>query len=295
MLRIGIISAYHGEDWHAQRIAAAAARQHQVDVLDPTDFAAEIRAGSTRVTARGVDTRGYDLWFTPRALGDDGDADVQVELYRLLAGTGARLCNHVDALLVAIDKLRTSWELTRAGLPTPEARVAQTRGEAEAALVALGHAVVKPVYGSLGIGVERLRAGEDVRLGALLATRGALYLQRYVEDVELDVRAFVVGDQVAAAMARTPAHGDFRGNRASGALARPVTLDAATAELAVRASRALGLDYSGVDLVVGARGPLVIEVNGTPAFRGIWEATGLDMAEAIVAHATDIEELKQTA
>jgi RimK family alpha-L-glutamate ligase len=294
VLRIGIISAYHGEDWHAQRIAAAAARHHAVDVVSPTDFAGEVRVGAPRVTVRGADAADWDVWFTPRALGDDGDPDVQLELYRLLSATGTRLCNDVAPLLLAIDKLRTSWELARLGLPTPEVRVVQTFEQAEAALAALGDTVVKPVYGSLGIGVERLRAGDRARARHLLQIRGALYLQRYVDDAELDVRAFVVGDRVGAAVARTSATGELASNAARGGAVRPIDLDETTAQLAVRATRAIGLDYAGVDLMVGARGAQVLEVNGTPSFRALWEATGRDMAVAIVDHAVGEYRLMQT-
>ena len=286
MLRIGVISAYPDEDWHAQRIALAARRRAHVDIVGPLDFAAEIGAAASRVTVRGRDAVEWDLFLTPRALGDDGDPDVQLELYRVLAASGARLVNHVDALLLAIDKFRTSWELARAGLATPEAHLVQTRAQADVALAALGDVVVKPVYGSLGIGVERVSPTGRRRIDELLAERGALYLQRYVADAELDVRAFVVGDRVEAAVARVPREGDFRGNAHLGAVAQAVELDRATVELALRATRVLGLDYSGVDLLIGPRGPEVIEVNGTPSFRSIYEATGRDMAPAIVDHAT---------
>jgi RimK family alpha-L-glutamate ligase len=288
VLRIGVISAHHDEDWHAQRFVLAAARVagvNRVDVILPTDFAAEVCAGAPRVTIRGVDSREYDLLLTPRAIGDAGDADLQLELYRVLGASGARLVNDVGPLLVAIDKFRTSWELTRAGVPTPEARVAQSAVEAQAALAALGHAVVKPLYGSLGLGVERLSSGDDARLAELLAERGAIYLQRLVSDVWLDLRVFVVGGRVEAAVARRPRAGDFRGNSARDAEQRLIAVDKDVAAAAVQACRAVGLDYAGVDLVVGARGPEVLEVNGTPSFRAIYDLSGCDMAPAIVAHA----------
>jgi len=285
LLRIGVISAYPHDDWHARRIVEAATRSAQADVLDPCDFAAEITAGRSRILVRGRDAADWDLFLTPRALGDSGDADVQLELYRVLARAGAAVSNDVDALLVALDKFRTSWELSRAGLPTPDARVVQTEEQARAALDELGDAVAKPVYGSLGLGVERLGRGDDARLQALLAARGALYLQRFVDGARLDVRAFVVGDRVEAAMGRVPRSGDFRSNAHQGAAGRALELDDKEAAIAVAATRALGLDYSGVDLLVGAEGAQVLEVNGTPSFRAIYEATGRDMAPAIVAHA----------
>lgn len=293
MLRIGVISAYPDEDWDAQKIASAAAERGRVDVLRPTDFAADVVTGAPRVTVRGRDAAEWDLFLTPRALGDEGDADVQLELYRALARSGVRLVNDVDALLMAIDKFRTSFELAEAGVPTPEARVVQTETQLDAALAELGDVVVKPVYGSLGVGIERATAARRERLCALLAERRALYLQRYVADAVLDVRAFVVGDRVEAATARTPRAGDFRGNLHQGAEARAIELDAATAALAVRAARVVGLDYSGVDLLVGARGAEVLEVNGTPSFRGIFAATGHDMAPRIVDWAVRPVRLKQ--
>ncbi len=285
-MRIGVISAYPHDDWHARRIADAAARCADVDVLAPRDFAAELTAGSARVTVRGRDAADWDLFLTPRAIGDEGDADVQLELYRLLARAGAAVSNDVDALLVAIDKLRTSWELMCAALPTPDARVVQTRDDLKRALAALGDVVAKPVYGSLGIGVERIGAAQFDRAEALLATRGALYLQRFVAGERHDVRAFVVGDRVEAALARAPRDGDFRTNAHQGARARAVTLDDAAAAVAVAATHAVGLDYSGVDLLVGESDVTVLEVNGTPSFRAIYEITGRDMAPAIVAQAT---------
>jgi ribosomal protein S6--L-glutamate ligase len=289
VLRIGVISAYGEDDWHAQRIAQAAAQcagVGEVDRLVPTDFSAEVRRDGAHIRVRGRDAGSYDLFLTPRALGDEGDPDVQIELYRALARGGARLVNDVDALLVAIDKFRTSCELERAGLPTPEVRLVQRREDAESALDDLGAAVVKPVYGSLGQGVERLDSGARGRIAQLLERHGALYLQRFVNDVSRDVRAFVVGERVVQAVARQPIAGEFRANCALGAALEPCELGREVAELAVRATAAVGLDYAGVDLLLARHGPELIEVNGTPSFRGIYEATGQDMAIAIVEHAT---------
>lgn len=293
MLRIGVISAYPDLDWHAQRIARAAGRRDHVDILSPTDFSAEVQRGAPRVQVHGRDARQYDLFLTPRALGDDGDADVQLELYRLLAATGATLVNDVDALLAAIDKLRTSWELARAGLPTPEVRVVQTDEQAEAALEALGELVAKPIYGSLGDGIERIGRRQHDRVHALLARRGALYLQRFIGDAELDVRAFVVGDRVEAAVARVPEPNEFRANAHLGSTAHAIELDAEVSALAVQATQILGLVYSGVDLLITPHGAELLEVNGTPSFKGIFETTGRDMAPAIVDEATRARRMKQ--
>jgi ribosomal protein S6--L-glutamate ligase len=287
--RIGVISAYPEEDWDAQRIWEAAARRAEAVLLAPSDFAARIGSQggprATLITAGGRDSRDFDLFLTPRAVGDEGDAELQLELYRTLAETGALLVNDVGALTTAIDKFKSSWLFARAGLPTPQVRVVQRLDEAHEAVEEMGEVVVKPVFGSLGVGIERLCPDDDERLDELLAESGALYLQELVTGVERDVRAFVVGDRVAAAVARRPAPGEFRGNLSQGANAEPFEPDAATMAVAVAASRLVGLDYAGVDLLLTARGPQLLEVNGAPSFRGIHRATGRDMAEAIVDHA----------
>src|SRR5262249_56845067 len=89
----------------------------------------------------------------------------------------------------------------------------------------LGDVVVKPVFGSLGLGIERLSLADSRRLETLLGESGALYLQKFVAGVERDVRAFVVGDRVEAAVARWPLPGDFRGNLSQGAEAEATHLD----------------------------------------------------------------------
>jgi tetrahydromethanopterin:alpha-L-glutamate ligase len=285
LTRIGIISAYPDEDWHAQQIARAAARHGEVRLLSPTDFGAELGPTGRRVTVAGEDARRYRLFLTPRAIGECGDAELQLELYHALSESGGLLVNDPRGLTTAIDKFHSSWLFAKAGLPTPRVVVAQRLEDACRALVELRRAVVKPLYGSLGVGIERIDLDEAARLTTLLERHRALYLQAFVDHVDLDVRAFVVGDRVAAAVGRRPRPGEFRANIHLGATAQEVELDASVVELAVRATHVTGLDYSGVDLLLTASGPQLLEVNGTPAFRGVNLATGRDMAMAIVEHA----------
>jgi ribosomal protein S6--L-glutamate ligase len=272
--RIGIFTAYPDDDWHSRRIVEAARAHGEVDLLSATDLTAEIDRDGCRMRVRAEDWSRWDLFLTPRAIGEEGDGELQLELYGALADAGALLVNDVRALVIAIDKFRSSWRLRRAGLPTPRTFVAQTLDEAERVLAELGQAIVKPNYGSLGIGIARVRQGERARLAALLERNRALYLQELVEAA--DVRAFVVGPRVAAAMVREGEH------------AREFALPLDAQRLAVRAARTLGLDYAGVDLMIAGRGAAtVIEVNGTPHFEKVERATGRDMARALVAYAVE--------
>ena len=286
MVRLGIISAYPDEDWHAQRIAAAARSRCDAEILSPLDFGADIDGTRQILLVKGEPHWKFDAFLTPRALGEDGDHELQLEMYRTLAEEGVVLVNDVRALMTAIDKFKTSWLLMKGGIPTPRALVTQRIEGTEPALRALGgRAVVKPLYGSLGIGVELVESYEKERFEACLKRWKALYFQAFVDGQGRDVRAFVVGDRVEGAIQRIAQPGEFRTNVHLGGTATETTISDGAAQVAVRAAKLLGLDYAGVDLLETHSGPMVLEVNGTPLFKGIYDATGKDMGVAIVEHA----------
>jgi ribosomal protein S6--L-glutamate ligase len=288
-LHFAVITAHPRRDWQSARIIEACARRGEVEVFRPWELGLAVGAGATRVVAGGRDARERDAWLLARAVGERGDAEFQCTTYRALEALGLPVVNPVDALLRAEDKVATSFLLSRAGVPTPPVRAVQRLPEALAALAELGGAVAKPPYGSLGVGVVKLDAGgarARARLQRLLQRHGVAYLQAWVgrEPAE-DLRLFVVGDEVAAAMVRSAPDGDFRTNVGRGGRSRALRPNADVARIAVSAARALGLAYAGVDVIETDDGPTVLEVNGTPSFRTLSEVTGLDMAEAIVAHA----------
>jgi tetrahydromethanopterin:alpha-L-glutamate ligase len=286
-LHIGVVTAYPDEDWHSRRLIAAARKRGRVTIVRPEALAVRLADGKARVLAAGVDVRRYALLLLPRALGEKGSADFQVEVYRLASEQGAVMVNEVDALLAAVDKFRSSVLFERAGVPTPASAVVQELADARAVVADWGAAVCKPLFGSLGRGVRLVQASDASALARLLKRHRALYLQRYVESSDGDLRAFVVGSRVVAAVRRRAKRGDFRTNAGRAAGVAKVELDARLCALSVRAARAVGLDYTGVDLVEGPDGPLVLEVNGAPRWESLEETTGCDVASAIVAHAIE--------
>ncbi len=280
------MTAWPEEDWHSRRLVTACARRGEAATVDPAALAAFVGEGAVDVRLGRRAASSFDALLLARGLGRGGDPDVQFEIYRALEGTGALVANRIDALLAAQDKLRTSWLLGRAGVPTPRAAVAQTAREAIAALLALGEAVAKPIAGSLGDGVERVgpdRAGRR-KVVERIERDGAIYVQQYVANPGRDARLFVVGGRVAGAMERLAPAGEWRTNVERGARVRPLRASEPLARIAIDAARALGLDWAGVDVVAGPEGPTVIEVNGNPSWIGILEATGEDMAEPIAEH-----------
>lgn len=287
MIRFGIITAYAHEDASSRGLVEACARLGEAVVIDPGALAASLHGPAVEVSCGGLPASEFGAFLLVRGIGRSGDPDLQFELYRALEQGDAPVMNRLDALLAAQDKFRTSLLLAREGIATPDVHVVQRPDAALAALRALGTAVSKPMWGSLGDGIELLRddAAGRRRVEALLDERAALYLQRYVEHGGRDVRAFVVGASVEAAMERIAPPGEFRTNVSIGAEPRPIDLPPEAEAMAVRAARALGLDWAGVDMAFGPSGPTVIEVNGSPNWEGILRATGLNMADAVARHA----------
>ncbi len=200
---------------------------------------------------------------------------------------GVRVVNAPRAIERTVDKFLTSALLERAGLATPETVVCERADDAMAAFRDLRDVIVKPLFGSMGLGMVRV-SDEDVAwrvFRAIEQLRGVFYLQRFIAHEGRDVRAFVVGDRVVGAIERSAsADGPgWRTNYSRGGSARPFTLPADWSDMAITAARTVGAMYAGVDLLPSREGPVyALEVNGIPGWRGLQEATGLDVAGAIV-------------
>jgi len=284
-LRIGIITAYPEEDWHSRELIEAAASRGEVRVIRPEQLGARVTDQGVSILAEGMELDPIDGFVLARGFGDRGNADFMVPVYQILERSGKVMVNSIEAVLTAIDKFETSCRLQQVGIPTPPVVVTQDARTAHAVLCEWKRAVMKPLFGSLGMGIEFV---EDTCEGhALLPIAldrfGAIYIQAYIDTPGRDIRAFVIGPRVIASMYRVAAPGSRRANLAQGAHAEPCELDADTCRMAVAAARATGLDYTGVDILEGPAGPMVIEVNGNPLWRGLQEVTGLPVAEAIVS------------
>ena len=212
----------------------------------------------------------------------------RVDALHWIEDRGVLVVNTPRAIERCVDKFYTTTLLHDAGLPTPETVVCERLDEAVAAVEAMGDVVIKPIFGSLGHGMIRVSEPELARrvLRPLDQVGSVFYVQRAIDHGGRDVRAFVVGGRVLGAIERRAPKGEWRTNVAIGGTARAIDLTPEMEQMALRAAAVVGADYAGVDLLPSRDGGVfVLEVNGIPGWQGLQEATGLDVATAIVAHA----------
>jgi RimK family alpha-L-glutamate ligase len=211
----------------------------------------------------------------------------RVDALHWIERRGVPVLNPARAIERSVDKFYTTALLQEAGLPTPETVVCESAADAMSAVLAMGDVVIKPIFGSMGHGIVRVN-DPDVAFRAVRALeqlRTVFYVQRAVDHGGKDVRVFVVGGRVVGAIERQAPEGHWRTNVSLGGAARPLDLPLAWERLALDAAAAIGADYAGVDLLPSRDGAIfVLEVNGIPGWRGLKQATGIDVAASIVDH-----------
>lgn len=209
-------------------------------------------------------------------------------LVRHFESMGVKVLNNAEAIRRSRDKLHASQLFVKHKLGLPITGFAYSPDETEHLIEMVGGAplVLKLLEGTQGRGVvlaETHKAAESV-INAFNSLNTNLLVQEFIrESGGTDLRCFVVDGKVVAAMQRRAAPGEFRANLHQGGSAGVVKITADERRLAIRASRVLDLDVSGVDILRADRGPLLIEVNSSPGLQGIESATGKDVAGMIIA------------
>ena len=199
--------------------------------------------------------------------------------------------NDARAIERCVDKSMTSFLIARAGIPTPDTWAIEGRAEALRLIrreTLRGPLVLKPLFGSQGRGLKLIRTSAELSQGELSQEHtgaGVYYLQRFVGGAgpdHCDFRVLVSGGKIVAAMRRRAAH--WITNVKQGGRPEAVELDAGLASLAIRSAAAVGVDFAGVDILIGrdAR-PYVLEVNSMPAWSGLQSVARIDISEVIAA------------
>ena len=185
------------------------------------------------------------------------------------------------------DKLRSMQILAEAGINMPVTGFASHTKDIEGVIESVGSTplVMKLLQGTQGQGIvlaETRKAAESV-MSAFRQLDADIMVQEFVKESSgVDIRAFVIGSKVVAAMKRTAPQGEFRSNLHMGATVEKIVLTNEEVKMAVRAANILGLSIAGVDLMRSDRGPLILEVNSSPGLQGIETCTKLDVAKQII-------------
>ncbi|MCR6685563.1 30S ribosomal protein S6--L-glutamate ligase [Pseudoxanthomonas sp.] len=285
-MKLAILSR-NGSLYSTRRLVEAArVRGHSVRVLDPLRCYLRIAPGGFAMRYKGRPVAGYDAVIPRIGTSVTRYATAVLRQFELM---GVYSPNPSDAILRARDKLRAHQLLAAQGIGLPTTVFGDNPDDTDDLLSLLGPPphVIKLNEGTQGAGVMLTEKASASR--AVVETLRGLYanflVQEFVaEAAGADLRCFVVGERVVAAMRRQAPEGEFRSNLHRGGEAFPAQASAEEQAVAVRSARALGLEVAGVDLVRSARGPLVLEVNSTPGLEGIEAACQVDVAGAVIEH-----------
>ncbi len=265
-------------------IEAAEARGHEVVVLDALRCYMDIESGKPEVHYKGKTLEKFDA-VIPRIGASITFYGTAVLRQFEVAGTYP--VNESVAISRSRDKLRSMQLMSRKGVGIPKTGFAHSPDDTGDLLKLCGGApvVIKLLEGTQGIGVvlaETKSAAESV-IEAFRGLNAHILVQEFIKEAGgADIRCFVVGGKVIAAMVRQGAEGEFRSNLHRGGSASLAKLSKQERETAINAAKVMGLNVAGVDLLRSSRGPLVMEVNSSPGLEGIENASGKDVAGTII-------------
>jgi ribosomal protein S6--L-glutamate ligase len=265
-------------------VEAAKQRGHEVRVIDPLRCYMNITAHRPAIHYKGEKLDGFDA-VIPRI-------GASITFYgtavlRQFEVMDVYPANESVAITRARDKLRSLQLLAREGIGLPITGFADSPDETGDLIKMVGGAplVIKLVEGTQGIGVvlaETEQAAESV-IDAFRGLRAHILVQEFIKEAGgSDLRCFVIGSKVIAAMKRQARPGEFRSNLHRGGSASLVRITPEERLTAVRAAQIMGLNIAGVDILRSNHGPVVMEVNSTPGLEGIEGASGKDIAGMII-------------
>lgn len=282
-IMIGIIASQM--DWNVRELTRELKNAgKEVITFAITEFFATV-SGTPRVKADTVIIDDVDSVFVRWVPGGSAEQIIfRMDVLHRLENMGVTVINPSIAIEQCADKYYTCSLLEDAGLQTPETVCTEQYQKAMDAFDSMKDVVVKPLFGSQGIGVMRLRDRDLAhRLFRVLDYGNCVfYLQKFIEHNNEDYRAFVIGDTVVSSMKRK---GDsWKTNFARGAAVEHCSLPDTIQDKAVTAAHATGCEYAGVDILPGEDEYYFIEVNSIPGWRGLQKVTDFCIAEEIVEY-----------
>ena len=212
----------------------------------------------------------------------------RLDLLNAMEEYGLKLINSRESLEIASDKFLTSIYLDRHNIPTPKTIICENSNDALDSFEELGGDVVlKPLYGSKGIGIIRIndRGFAENVIYSLGQLNDVFYIQEFIKHNNRDIRVLVLGNEAIAGMYRVS--NNWKTNIHSGATMEPIELTEEIKNLAIKAAKITKTEIAGVDIVESEKGLLVLEVNSIPGFTALQKVTKINLAEEIVSYFLD--------
>ena len=284
-MKVGIIGTDRNE-WHIKRLLHELEKQDYEAYLLPITKMRSTIGTKPRLSVKGYPIEEYDAVIVRRVPGGTAEqVFYRMDTLHRLDEMGVKVFNPAASIEKAVDKYYTSALLEDAGINTPKTIVTESFREAMKAFKELGEdIVVKPLFGSLGMGITRITS-EDVAyrvFRALEMTKSVYYLQEFVPHNGADIRVFVIGNEVVASMRRVS--DNWKTNISAGGKAQKYQPSEEIKKICLEASRKLGLEYTGVDVIVSDDIIYVIELNSTPGWEGLQTVTEIDITKKLVEH-----------
>lgn len=283
-MKIGILSL-NPKLYSTRRLAEAVSeRGHEVKVIDTLRCYMTIASQRPTIHYKGEELTGFDAVIPRIGASITFYGTAVVRQFEMM---GVYSVNESVAISRSRDKLRSLQLLARKGIGLPVTGFAHSTRYTEDLISLVGGAplVVKLLEGTQGIGVvltETPKAAQSV-IEAFRGLKAQILVQEFIKEAGgADIRCFVIGDKVVAAMKRQGAEGEFRSNLHRGGKASVVRLTPEERSTAVRSARIMGLNVAGVDILRSNHGPVVMEVNSSPGLEGVETATGKDIAGQII-------------
>lgn len=205
---------------------------------------------------------------------------------------GLIVINPSKSIEICADKYAILSTIENSKIPIPRTISTESIIDALKAFTELGEdVIVKPIFGSRGIGTTRLVDSEiaSIAFKNIIFHHGVIYLQEFIPHGSSDIRAFVIGEEVVASMRRVSK--TWKNNYSQGAKPAKVNLSPALKELAIKSAKAVGCKIAGVDILEGPKGPMIVDVNSQPGWKGLQMITKHNIAEKIVSFV--ISEIKR--
>jgi len=263
---------------------AAASRGHQVEVIDYLRCFMNITSHRPQIYFKGRSLADFEAVIPRIGASHTFYGAAVVRQFEMM---GIFTLNRSQAIARARDKLRSLQLMAKQGIGLPVTGCAHSTRDVDGLINSVGGPplVVKLLEGTQGIGVvlaENKNAAESV-IEAFRGLKANIIVQEFIGEAKgQDIRCFVIGDRVYAAMMRTAKEGEFRSNLHRGGAALQVKITPAERVTAIKAAKAMGLNVAGVDILRSNHGPVVMEVNSSPGLEGIEKSTGQDVSGAII-------------